>query len=111
MEFEIKTERSGALCVVTIAGEVDVYTAPQLKTSLIEQIEDGCTDLLVDLRGVSFIDSSGLGVLIGVLRRTKEGSGTIRLVCSRGNVMKVFRITGLDKVFPIFESLEEARAL
>ncbi len=109
MELDITTERTGTLCTMTLAGEIDVYTAPRLKESLIEQIEDGCTDLIVDLQGVGFIDSSGLGVLVGALRRTKERSGAIRLVCSRDNIMKIFRITGLDKVFPIFESLEEAR--
>ncbi|MDO8986896.1 MAG: STAS domain-containing protein, partial [Coriobacteriia bacterium] len=63
---------------------------------------------LVDLEQVGFIDSSGLGVLVGGLRRAKENSGAIRLVCSRENILKIFRITGLDKVFPIFDTLEHA---
>lgn len=108
MELEIKIDQSDGLCVIALAGEVDVYTAPQLKERLIESIEGGCTNILVDLEQVGFIDSSGLGVLVGALRRVKENSGAIRLVCSRENVLKIFRITGLDKVFPIFDTLEHA---
>ena len=67
------------------------------------------SNIIVDLQGVGFIDSSGLGVLVGALRRAKERSGSIRLVCDRDNVLKIFRITGLDKVFPIFDSVEDAR--
>lgn len=109
MELEITTERTDGVCVMALAGEVDIYTAPRLKESLVEHIESGCVDILVDLERVGFIDSSGLGVLVGGLRRVKERSGSIRLVCSRENILKIFRITGLDKVFPIFDTLEEAR--
>ncbi len=87
---------------------MDVYTAPKLKESLVAQIESGCSNVVVDLEAVGFIDSSGLGVLVGGLRRAKERSGAIRLVCTRESILKIFRITGLDKVFPIFESIEEA---
>ena len=108
MELEITTERAEGLCVVHLVGEVDVYTAPRLKESLLEHIESGCVDIIVDLEHVGFIDSSGLGVLVGALRRVKERSGSIRLACSRDNVLKIFKITGLDKVFPIFGNVAEA---
>jgi len=108
MELDIIAECDGSRCKLTINGEVDVYTAPKLKKQLVDCIQNGSVDILVDLNGVSFIDSSGLGVLVGALRRARENSGTIRLVCTRENIMKVFRITGLDKVFPIFDSIEEA---
>ncbi|MDO9108254.1 MAG: STAS domain-containing protein [Coriobacteriia bacterium] len=108
MELDIKIDQSDGLCVIALAGEVDVYTAPQLKERLIASIEGGCVNILVDLEQVGFIDSSGLGVLVGGLRRAKENSGAIRLVCSRENILKIFRITGLDKVFPIFDTLEHA---
>lgn len=109
MELDIQSETDGKICVITLDGEVDVYTAPRLKEALIEQIESGCVNVLVNMEDVGFIDSSGLGVLVGGLRRAKERSGTIRLVCTRENILKVFRITGLDKVFPIFSTTEEAR--
>ncbi|MDY0087040.1 MAG: STAS domain-containing protein [Coriobacteriia bacterium] len=109
MELEITTQQQDGVCSMSLVGEVDVYTAPRLKDALIEQIESGCTRIIVDLEGVGFIDSSGLGVLVGGLRRAKERQGTIRLVCTRDNVLKVFRITGLDKVFAIFADAEEAQ--
>lgn len=109
MELEIKVDRADDFCLLELSGEVDVYTAPQLKESLIEHIESGCPNIVVDLEHVGFIDSSGLGVLVGGLRRAKERSGAIRLVCTRENILKIFRITGLDKVFPVFDSREEAR--
>ena len=110
MELDIQTTREGDVCIVSLEGEVDVYTASQLKDVLVETIEGGCAKVVVDLDAVSFIDSSGLGVLVGALRRAKERSGSVRLVCVRENVLKIFRITGLDKVFPIFASVGEASA-
>lgn len=109
MELEITTDRVDDVCTMTLQGEVDVYTAPRLKEALLELIESGCVRILVDLDGVGFIDSSGLGVLVGGLRRAKERDGAIRLVCTRESVLKIFRITGLDKVFAIFPEAAEAR--
>ena len=108
MELEIKVDRDADKCVVTLEGEIDVYTAPRLKESLVEAIEGGCAFVIIDMGNVAFIDSSGLGVLVGALRRAKERSGAVRLVCTRDNILKIFRITGLDKVFPIFSSVKEA---
>ena len=108
MELEIKVDRDTTRCVVTLEGEIDVYTAPRLKEALVEAVEDGCLYVIIDMDKVTFIDSSGLGVLVGAVRRVKERSGAVRLVCSRENILKIFRITGLDKVFPIFSDVGEA---
>ena len=108
MELDIRVTRDDGSCVVALEGEVDVYTAPRLKDALVEAIADGCANVVVDLDKVAFIDSSGLGVLVGALRRAKERGGTVRLVCTREGILKIFRITGLDKVFPIFASRDEA---
>lgn len=109
MELDIRTERHHKVCDVTLRGEIDVYTAPKLKEQLVSLIEDGCANIVVDLEGVSFIDSSGLGVLVSALRRARERDGAVRIVCTRENILKVFRITGLDKVFPVFSDVAEAR--
>ncbi|MBW6469267.1 MAG: STAS domain-containing protein [Coriobacteriia bacterium] len=109
MELEITSVQAEGVCTMSLDGEVDVYTAPRLKETLIDQIESGCSHIIVDLEGVGFIDSSGLGVLVGGLRRAKERDGAIRLVCTRENILKIFRITGLDKVFAIFPDAAEAR--
>jgi anti-sigma B factor antagonist len=108
MELDIRTERDGDVCVVTLEGEIDVYTAPRLKVVLAEAIEDGCANVIVNLEKIAFIDSSGLGVLVSALRRARERDGVVRIVCTRDNVLKIFRITGLDKVFPIFADPAEA---
>jgi len=108
MELDIATEQNAGVCTIALSGEVDVYTSPQLKQELVNAIEGGCVNLVIDLEKVVFIDSSGLGVLVSGLRRVKERSGTMRLVCTRENILKIFRITGLDKVFPLFPTLDAA---
>jgi anti-sigma B factor antagonist len=111
MELDINTKRDGDVCVVTVKGEVDVYTSPKLKEQLVAGMDEACRLMVVSLDGVGFIDSSGLGVLVGGLRRMKESGGDFRLVCTREQVLKILRITGLDKVFPIASTLDEARAV
>jgi len=88
MDLDISVDRDGATCRMQVSGEVDVYTSPMLKARIIDAIEDGCTDLVIDLEGVGFIDSSGLGVLVSGLRRVKEHSGSMRLVCTKDNILK-----------------------
>jgi anti-sigma B factor antagonist len=109
MELELSTSRDGEVCVVRVAGEVDVYTSPSLKVALTDAMGDGCRIVIADLGGVPFIDSSGLGVLVGALRRAREAGGEMRLVSERDAVVKILRITGLDRVFPLYATLDEAR--
>ena len=108
MDLDIKTDSAGGVCTVNLAGEVDVYSAPRLKQELVSAIEGGCANVIVNLEQVGFIDSSGLGVLVSALRRARERDGVVRIVCTRDNILKIFRITGLDKVFPIFGDPAEA---
>ncbi len=108
MELDIKTDRDGGVCTVVLEGEIDVYSAPVLKKELVSAIEGGCANVIVNLEKVGFIDSSGLGVLVSALRRARERDGVVRIVCTRDNILKIFRITGLDKVFPIFGDSGEA---
>jgi anti-sigma B factor antagonist len=109
MELDVSTEHSGGSCALALTGEVDVYTSPRLKQELGDLVDAGCMDIVIDLNGLTFIDSSGLGVLVSALRRIKERGGTMRLVCTKEAILKIFRITGLDKVFPLFTTVEEAR--
>jgi len=108
MELVISTENTGASCTIALDGEVDVYTSPRLRQKLTEVIDAGCVNVVVDLQNLGFIDSSGLGVLVSGLRKVKEHGGTLRLVCTKDSILKIFRITGLDKVFPLFPTVEEA---
>ncbi len=108
MDLRIESSKRDGTAILGLRGEVDVYTAPKLKSSLIDLVDEGSYDIVVDLSEVDFIDSSGLGVLVGGLKRVKSHEGSISLVCSQENILKIFRITGLNKVFPIYSSLEEA---
>ena len=110
MDLSITSEAIGQTTVVHVAGEIDVYTAPVLREHLDEHISAGRHDLVVDLGGVSFMASTGLGVLVGRLKLVRAANGTLRLVCSSERILSVFSITGLDKVFQIFPSVDEALA-
>ena len=94
--------------VLEVAGEVDIYTAPKLREKLVELIDAGATRLVVDLEGVGFMDSTGLGSLVAGLKRIKERDGEMLLVCTRQSVLKVLGITGLDRVFPVHDSVRQA---
>jgi anti-sigma B factor antagonist len=106
----LASEDRGDWTVLTVNGEVDLYTAPRLKERLTEITGAGRSHLAVDLQGVEFMDSTGLGVLIGALKRCKEAGGALTLVGPREPVVKVLAITGLDKVFSISGSVEDASA-
>ncbi|GLY31079.1 anti-sigma-B factor antagonist [Kineosporia sp. NBRC 101731] len=110
MELTVATRREGVQTVISVAGEIDVYTAPTLRERLNELVTDGEYHLVVDMGGVDFLDSTGLGVLVGGLKRARSHDGSLRLVCDQEKILKVFRITGLTKVFPIHASLAEALA-
>jgi anti-sigma B factor antagonist len=94
--------------VVAVGGEIDVYTAPKLRDRLVELINSGHYHLVIDLEGVDFLDSTGLGVLVGALKRVRSHQGSLRLVCTQERLLKIFRITGLAKVFPIYADVDEA---
>lgn len=96
--------------VLAVKGEVDVYTAPRLREKLVELVSQGKLQIIVDLEGVDFLDSTGLGVLVGGLKRLRSHDGDLGLVCSQPRVRKVFEITGLTKVFAIHDSLGSAVA-
>jgi anti-sigma B factor antagonist len=111
MNFDIDTEQlDGDAYVISLSGEVDLYTAPDFKQKLLEVIGQGGKDVVIDFSNTTFIDSTTLGVLVGGVKRLRPNGGQLSLVCSDRNIMKIFEITGLDKVFPIYESRGEAVA-
>ncbi|HEV3475391.1 MAG TPA: STAS domain-containing protein [Actinomycetota bacterium] len=104
----VEPKERGSWTVVDVKGEIDLDTAPQLKAVLGDAIKGGAINIAVNLEGVEFLDSSGLGVLIGSLKRCKEAGGMLALVSPRRPIRKVLSITGLDKVIPIHDTVEEA---
>jgi anti-sigma B factor antagonist len=109
MEFSIE-DRSidDGTHVVAVAGEIDLFTAPEFKQRVAAPIDAGRTHVVVDLTDTTFIDSSSLGVLIGAHRRLRRLDGALMIVCNDDAIVKTFRITGLDGVFTIVPTLEEA---
>ena len=109
MNFDVKTEKlSEGQYVISLSGEVDLYTAPEFKQQLLEVIEQGGRDVIVDLSNTTFIDSTTLGVLVGGVKRLRTNEGQLSLVCSDRNITKIFEITGLDRVFTIHPTLDAA---
>lgn len=109
MNFDIKTEQvSDDAYVISLAGEVDLYTAPEFKQQLLEVIAQGGKDVIVDFTNTTFIDSTTLGVLVGGVKRLRPNGGRLSLVCSDRNITKIFEITGLDRVFTIYPTRDEA---
>lgn len=109
--FQIDEERVGeARCVVTLGGEVDLHTAPELRDRLGAAVDEGCREIVVDLTDVTFIDSMTLGVLLGVLKRLRQRSGELKVVVSDPSLRRIFEITLLDSVFALFDTRAAALA-
>ncbi|NGO13922.1 STAS domain-containing protein [Streptomyces sp. HC44] len=94
--------------VLQIAGEIDVYTAPKLREGVIDLLDKDVLHLIADLRDVDFLDSTGLGALVGSLKRLRTREGSLKLVIDSDRLLRIFRITGLVQVFSIHPSVPEA---
>jgi anti-sigma B factor antagonist len=109
MEFAIEDRKVGAdTHVVSVSGEIDLFTAPDFKQHVAAPIDAGVSHVIVDLSQTTFIDSSSLGVLIGAHRRLKLRGGSLTIVCDNEAITKTFRITGLDGVFTLVPKLDDA---
>jgi anti-sigma B factor antagonist len=109
VDLSLETRQVGDRTVVSVGGEIDVYTAPKLRDKITELVNAGSHALVIDMEKVEFLDSTGLGVLVGGLKKVRAHDGSMELVCSQDRLLKIFRITGLAKVFTIHDS--EAAAL
>jgi anti-sigma B factor antagonist len=108
MELALTARSIADRTVLEVGGEIDVYTAPSLREKIISLVAAGTTMLIVDLTHVEFLDSTGLGVLVGGLKRVRSQDGDLALVCTQRRILKVLEITGLTKVFTIHDSVEAA---
>jgi anti-sigma B factor antagonist len=100
----------GGPAVLVVGGEVDIQTAPDLDAAVGAALDAGATELIIELNAVTFLDSSGLGVLIAANKRVLASGGSLKIVCDRVMILKVFRITRLVDVFRIYDSLDAALA-
>ena len=94
--------------VLAVRGEIDLFTAPELKQVLAESIEGGRIRIIVDLTDTTFLDSTALGVLIGAVKRLRSRDGALAIVNIDENIAKTFEITGLDQIFTIVPTRDEA---
>jgi len=109
--FSLEDEEVDATThIVNVAGEVDLYSAPELKARVIDAIEGGKTRIVVDLTNTTFIDSTTLGVLVGARKRLREQNGTLAVVCPDPDKLGLFEMTGLDRVFSIHSDRSAALA-
>lgn len=109
-ELDVLSESVGDFTLVSLSGEVDVYSAPKLRETIRELVDGEKYHIVVNLENVAFLDSTGLGVLVGGLKRVKQHDGELGIICNQEKILRIFRITGLTKVFPIYHSREELLA-
>jgi len=107
LRVETRQPREG-IAVISLAGEGDVYTSPRGKQEIVNLLNSDVTRMVVDLTGVEYLDSTGLGVLIGGLKRARERDGDLKLICDNVRILRIFEITGLTKIFDIYRSETEA---
>lgn len=110
MDLSLDTRQENGRTIIEVGGEIDVYTAPKLRDRISELVAAGNYHLVVDMDKVDFLDSTGLGVLVGGLKKLRDHDGSMQLICTQERLLKIFRITQLAKVFNIYESQAEALA-
>ncbi len=108
MSLSLSTTTTGATAVLAVGGDIDVYTAPELRTALAALIAAGSERVVVDLSGTGFLDSSALGVLVGANKDLAARGGSLRVVCATPNLLKIFEITKLTEVIAVHPTVEAA---
>ena len=109
--LSVGVSHSGSWTILSVRGEIDMATCPQLRQEIVAQISAGHTHLVIDLGGVKFIDSTGLGVLIGGLKRTRSQGGDLRVSRVGERLEKMFELTGLGDVLAVVELSDPEQAL
>jgi anti-sigma B factor antagonist len=110
-ELGMATETGeNGVAVIALSGELDLYTCPEFKEELLRVIGEGTAHVVVDLTQTTFIDSTALGVLIRGVERLKMNDGRLVVACADPNIVKVFEVTGLNRVFTVVGSRDEALA-
>ena len=106
--MEITQKRKGDIVVIAITGEIDLYNAPEIKDIINKLVEERIYNVIIDLEGVSYIDSSGIGALISSLSNLKKYQGGLKIINVFASVKKVFELTKLTSFFEIYNSEDEA---
>ncbi len=110
MDLSLETRQENGRTIIEVGGEIDVYTAPKLRECITNLVDEGQVDLVIDLEQVEFMDSTGLGVLVGIYHRLRARDGTMSFMGVNDRVRRVFHVTQLTKIFVLHRSLEDAIA-
>ena len=111
MALAVETRQAGnGVTVVAPTGRLDVAGAPALKEAISEAMKNGPPRVVIDMEGVSFVDSTGLGSVISALKQIRGSQGDLRLAAPNQQARVVLELTTLDRVFPYFATVEEALA-
>ena len=108
MDLTVRVDIGDDWAVATAHGELDLTTAPRLREQVVDIVIGGQPHVVLDLQGVDFIDSTGLGVLVGLLKRARTHGGDLRLVSSRPNLRRALELTSLDAALPAYDTVEAA---
>jgi anti-sigma B factor antagonist len=110
-EISVTRRSAGHAEVIAVAGEIDIATYRQLRAALIKAVDEGTGSVIVDMEGVEWIDSTGLGTLVGALKRARDKHGTVQVAAVPGRIAKHFQVTGLDRLFGLHATVEAALAI
>lgn len=108
MDFAAEHRAQDDLTVVQVRGELDVFSSPRLREMLLDLVEEGGLHLVVDLSDVTFLDSTGLGVLVGIYHRLRARGGSLTFGGANDRVRRVFHVTQLTKIFVLHDSVGAA---
>lgn len=107
-DIDLEVEKMGNISIIQASGDLDTFTCAKLREAICDLIENGCSRIVINIADVNYIDSSGLGTLVGGLRRVAEKNGGLAIAGANPQVQKVFTITGLCKVFKLFDDNKQA---
>jgi anti-sigma B factor antagonist len=110
MDLVLQMEEHDGWVVARASGDLDLTTAPRLREQLVQRVVDGQPRIVLDLQAVDFVDSTGLGVVVGLLKRTRSQGGDLRLVSTRPSLRQILELTALDRALPLAATLDEALA-
>lgn len=108
MELGINIREAGDVTILDLEGELDTYSCPSVRDTIVRLVDEGKKQILLNMAGVEYIDSAGLGTLVGGLKRATENDGILKIVHANEQLQKVFNITGLVRVFEQYDSEEAA---
>ena len=107
-KFGVTTDQTLSIPVITANGDIDSYSVARFKTVLNEMLDAGTNKLIIDMKGVDYVDSSGFGALLGATKRVRPNGGKIILTGCSESVLRIMKITQLDTIFEIYKDYQQA---